>query len=188
MLAQALLGAGLAGTYMPGLKELSDRTAGEARQRRAIAFYTSFGIGSSLSLWMAGALQSHFGWRAAFLVSGARPIAAAALILVALPARPFTASAVSRRGLFGIVLRDRRITRYVIGYAAHCWELFAFRSWIVAFLSFAAGGAHLSPPTIAAASICSDRRPVSRATRSRPAAGSPARSDGWWRSARCWRL
>ena len=55
MLAQALLGAGLAGTYMPGLKELSDRTAGP-RQSRAIAFYTStFGIGSSLSLWMAGA-------------------------------------------------------------------------------------------------------------------------------------
>jgi MFS family permease len=152
MAAQALLGAGLAGTYMPGLKELSDRTAGEARQSRAIAFYTStFGIGSSLSLWMAGALHSHFGWRAAFLVSGAGPIAAAALILAALPARPFTASTVSRRGLFGTVLRDRRVTSYVIGYAAHCWELFAFRSWMVGFLSFAAAGAHLTPPTIAAA-------------------------------------
>ena len=152
MLAQALLGIGLAGTYMPGLKELSDRTSGLPRQSRAIACYTStFGIGSSLSLWMAGALQLHFGWRAAFLVSGAGPIAAAVLLVAALPARPVTAPSVSRRGLFGTVLRNRRITSYVIGYAAHCWELFAFRSWIVGFLSFAAAGALLTPPTIAAA-------------------------------------
>lgn len=150
MLAQALLGAGLAGTYMPGLKELSDRTAGP-RQSRAIAFYTStFGIGSSLSLWLAGALQSHLGWRAAFAAASAGPVAAAMLVLVALPPRPVAPSSVSRRGLFRAVLSDRRIGAYIVGYAAHCWELFAIRSWIVAFLTFAAGGAGVSAPTIAA--------------------------------------
>lgn len=150
MAGQALLGAGLAGTYMPGLKELSDRTAGP-RQSRSIAFYTStFGIGNSLSLWMAGTLQSHMGWRTAFLAAAAGPIAAAALIQVGLPHRPFEPSTAARRGLFRAVLRDRRITGYVIGYAAHCWELFAVRSWLVAFLSFAAAGASLSGPTIAA--------------------------------------
>jgi MFS family permease len=150
MLAQALLGAGLAGTYMPGLKELSDRTSGP-RQSRAIAFYTStFGLGSSLSLWLAGTLQSHAGWRVAFLAGAAGPFLAAALVLVALPPRPFVAPAVSRRGLFALVLRDRRIAGYVMGYAAHCWELFALRSWMVAFLGFAAAGARLSHPTIAA--------------------------------------
>jgi MFS family permease len=150
LLAQALLGAGLAGTYMPGLKELSDRTSGP-RQGRAIAFYTStFGIGSSLSLWMAGALQAHVGWRAAFLAASAGPVLAAALVLIALPARTFAPSTVSHGGLFRLVLKDRRIAGYVMGYAAHCWELFAFRSWMVAFLSFAAGGAALSAPTIAA--------------------------------------
>jgi MFS family permease len=150
MAGQALLGAGLAGTYMPGLKELSDRTAGP-RQSRSIAFYTStFGIGNSLSLWMAGTLQSRMGWRVAFLAAAAGPIAAAALIQLALPGRPFVPSTTPRRGLFRAVLRDRRITAYVIGYAAHCWELFAVRSWLVAFLSFAAAGASLSGPTIAA--------------------------------------
>jgi MFS family permease len=151
MLAQALLGAGLAGTYMPGLKDLSDRTAGRPRQSRGIAFYTStFGVGSSLSLWMAGAVQSHHGWRAAFLVSAIGPIGAAALVLLALPPLPFAPAAGSHRGLFRQVLGDRRITGYVTGYAAHCWELFALRSWIVAFLSFAASGARLSAPTVAA--------------------------------------
>jgi MFS family permease len=150
MAGQALLGAGLAGTYMPGLKELSDRTAGP-RQSRSIAFYTStFGIGNSLSLWMAGMLQSRFGWRTAFLAAAAGPIAAAALVQLALPSRPFVPSTASRRGLFRTVLRDRRLTGYIAGYAAHCWELFAVRSWLVAFLSFAAPGASLSGPTIAA--------------------------------------
>jgi MFS family permease len=150
MAAQALLGAGLAGTYMPGLKELSDRTSGP-RQSRAIAFYTStFGLGSSLSLWLAGALQSRLGWRAAFLAGAVGPVLAAALVLVALPARRLVAPSVSRRGLFSLVLRDRRIAGYVMGYAAHCWELFALRSWLVAFLGFAAAGARLSHPTIAA--------------------------------------
>lgn len=150
MAAQALLGAGLAGTYMPGLKELSDRTAGP-RQSRSIAFYTStFGIGNSLSLWMAGAIESHMGWRTAFLAAAAGPVAAAVLIQIALPARSFAPSTAPRRGLFRAVLRDRRIRSYVMGYAAHCWELFAVRSWLVAFLAFAAAGAPISGPTIAA--------------------------------------
>jgi MFS family permease len=151
MAAQALLGAGLAGTYMPGLKELSDRTAGRARQSRAIAFYTStFGIGSSLSLWLAGALQSHRGWRVAFLGAAAGPVGAAALVLLALTARVAVPSTGSRRTRFTLVLRDRRVASYVVAYAAHCWELFAVRSWLVAFLSFAAGGARIAPTTIAA--------------------------------------
>jgi len=150
ILAQALLGAGLAGTYMPGLKELSERTSGP-RQGRAIAFYTSsFGLGTSLSLWLAGAIHSHLGWRAAFLAGAAGPMLAAALVLAALPARRAADPASSRRGLFRLVLRDRRIAGYVMGYAAHNCELFAFRSWLVVFLGFAAAGARISHPTIAA--------------------------------------
>ena len=42
-------GIGLAGTYMPGLKALSDRLSGTSRIR-ATSFYTSsFGIGSAIS-------------------------------------------------------------------------------------------------------------------------------------------
>jgi MFS family permease len=149
--AQAVLGAGLAGTYMPGLKELSDRVSGP-RQGRAIAFYTStFGVGNSLSLWMAGALHAAYGWRAAFAAAAAGPIAAAAVIALALPPRP---RGMSRSGghaqLFGTVLRVRGIRHYVITYTAHCCELFAVRSWVVAFLTHAAPGVPVSAPTIAA--------------------------------------
>src|SRR5688500_14404519 len=49
-----LAGAGLAGTYMPGLRALTDRVP-ERLQPRAVSFYTSsFGIGASASYWLAG--------------------------------------------------------------------------------------------------------------------------------------
>ncbi|HEY9447319.1 MAG TPA: MFS transporter, partial [Burkholderiales bacterium] len=45
LLFQLLIGAGLAGTYMPGLKTLTDHLEGSV-QSRGTAFYTaSFGIG-----------------------------------------------------------------------------------------------------------------------------------------------
>src|SRR3990167_3793629 len=73
---QVLLGAGIAATYMPGLRLLSDRVAGPS-QSRTIAFYTSsFGIGIALSLALAGAIAPLAGWRAAFIASAARPLRA----------------------------------------------------------------------------------------------------------------
>jgi MFS family permease len=66
ILFQALIGAGLAGTYMPGLKLLSDLVEGP-RRSRFVAFYTStFGIGTSVSLLIVGVAAPPFGWPAAF--------------------------------------------------------------------------------------------------------------------------
>ena len=49
ILFRTLGGIGLAGTYMPGLKALTDRLSGTS-SIRATSFYTSsFGVGSALS-------------------------------------------------------------------------------------------------------------------------------------------
>src|SRR5262249_6325304 len=65
-LFRALAGVGLAGTFMPGLRVLSDRIEGSG-QSRAVAFYTaSFSVGASLSVLITGMLAAHFGWRLAF--------------------------------------------------------------------------------------------------------------------------
>ena len=54
------VGAGIAATYMPGLRLLSDRIAGTAS--RAIAFYTSFfGIGVASFLYIAGLIAPALG-------------------------------------------------------------------------------------------------------------------------------
>jgi len=63
---QFLIGFGLGGTYMPGLKALTDHLEGRA-QSRATAFYTaSFGLGSSISIVVCGKLGAVFGWQWAF--------------------------------------------------------------------------------------------------------------------------
>lgn len=161
MLFQLLLGAGVAGTYMPGLRLLSDRVGGPA-QSRAIAFYTAFfGIGTGLSLVVAGASAAAWGWRHAFALSALGPALAAALVLLGLERLPPPHEGPRRfhwQTLFPVsawrrVLAIRAATGYTIGYAVHCMELFGTRAWMVAFLAFATGlhGSDASFPWGAAA-------------------------------------
>ena len=141
---QILLGIGIAATYMPGLRLLSDRISGPY-QSRYIAFYTSFfGIGIALSFAIAGFIAPQFGWRSAFLVSAAGPLLSGILVFTLL--RP-TASKGATRFSLGVlfpvkawrrVLADRASAGYTLGYAAHCMELFGGRAWVVAFLGFSA--------------------------------------------------
>src|SRR5207253_602807 len=85
VLFQVLLGVGIAATYMPGLRLLSDRISGPY-QSRYIAFYTSFfGIGTALSYAMAGFITASHGWQAAFYVSALGPVIAGGLVAVLRP-------------------------------------------------------------------------------------------------------
>lgn len=146
MLFQFLLGAGTAATYMPGLRLLSDRLQGAA-QSRFVAFYTSFfGIGTALSLAVAGVAASAWGWRAAFVISAIGPLAAGALVMLGIGAdgrRAHPAHAFSLASLFPLdawrrVLADRAAAGYTLGYVVHCIELFGSRGWMVAYLAYAA--------------------------------------------------
>jgi MFS family permease len=147
-------GVGLAGTYMPGLKALVDRTRGP-KQARWISYYTaSFSLGTSLSFLIIGAVAEFWGWKAAFALAGACALAAFVLVLAQLeradptppaqPVNPFD---------FAPVFRNRAAMGYVLGYAAHVWELFGARSWMVAFLAWVLAtqpGATGPSPTTAA--------------------------------------
>lgn len=139
-----LAGVGLAGTYMPGLKLLGDHLrdlAADKDQSRAVAFYTSsFGIGTSLSYFLAGEVAAALDWRWAFGLAAAGPVVAAALMAAILPREDPLGAQVPDTHLldFRPVLRCRAVMAYVLAYTAHNFELFAFRSWIVAYLVFAA--------------------------------------------------
>lgn len=154
LLCQALTGAGLAGTYMPGLKALTDRLRGPS-QARYVSFYTAtFGVGASLSLLLAGWLNQALGWQTSFLILGLLPLLAMPIMLRRLQAlRP-----ASRTGSvwprFGPVWSQPAVRRFIIGYTVHCWELLGLRAWQVAFFSFAFGAGSLHAwlsPTEAAA-------------------------------------
>ena len=155
---QLLLGAGIAATYMPGLRLLSDRISGSG-QSRAIATYTSFfGIGTALSLAAAGFIASSVGWRTAFVAAAAGPLVAGGAVLAFLA--PLPVSGRAGGALFPLadwreVLRNRAAAGYTAGYFVHCLELFGSRAWMVAFLAFSAslhagGGFPWQLPAIAA--------------------------------------
>jgi MFS family permease len=147
MLFQILLGAGIAGTYMPGLRLLTDQARGAA-QSRYVAFYTSFfGIGTALSLAFAGFIAPAMGWRAAFVLSAAGPALAGLLVLwgVSPAARKaaagvaFSLATLIPLGAWRRVVANRACAGYALGYGMHCLELFGSRTWLVAFLAFSAG-------------------------------------------------
>jgi MFS family permease len=141
VLCHALIGAGLAGTYMPGLKLLSDIIEDSPRRNRYVAYYTSnFGIGMSASLLLVGVIEPALGWRPAFGLSALGSLAAATLVWLTLPPSKVLAHPQAPKHLldFRPVFRNRTATGYILGYAAHCYELFGMRSWIVAFLAFSA--------------------------------------------------
>ena len=140
MTFRCLQGVGLAGTYMPGLKALSDQTEGP-RQSRYVAFYTaSFGVGAGLSYPLAGEVTALLDWRWAFAIAAVGSAAAFVLIWAGLPAAPPREAPPDTHLLdFRPVLRNRRAMAFIVGYAGHNWELFAFRSWVVAFLVWAQG-------------------------------------------------
>ena len=88
-LAWALVGAGLAGTYMPGLQILNARLS-EQRRIRAVPFYTScFSLGTGFSFVLNGTLLAYVDHRVAgWIGAGGALIAAAAVLCLVSARRP----------------------------------------------------------------------------------------------------
>ncbi len=135
-------GIGLAGTYMPGLKALSENVTG-SKQSRYIVFYTaSYGAGTALSVYFAGLLEPLTGWRWGAELLALGPLAAMLIFAAVVPPRKPVGSTAGLRfsaNDLKMVLGNRSAVGYILGYGAHCWELFGYRSWLVAFLVFSLG-------------------------------------------------
>jgi predicted MFS family arabinose efflux permease len=150
VLIWGIAGMGFAGAYMPGLKALTDRL-GTMEISRSVTLYTAcFSLGVALSYLIAQLVADRLGWRAAFYVTALGPLAMVAVCTAMAPVEPIRAS---RRILdFGPVFQNRTALGYIFGYGTHCFELYAFRTWIVAFWAFVAarngGSALLEPITV----------------------------------------
>jgi len=141
-LYRALAGASLAGTFMPGLRLLTERLNGDARLRIVPYYTASFGIGVSVSFVVCARLAALYGWPAAFLGGAVGCLGAALLALAATIGWPPDAappSATADRHLLDPrpVLGNRGVMVYVVAYGGHGWELFALRAWMVPLLIFA---------------------------------------------------
>ena len=143
----ALAGAGFAGAYMPGLKALVDRLPPGDTSRSVTMYTATFSVGVGLSFLIAQLAADRLGWRAAFYLTAIGPLAMIAACLGMATVKPTPSS----RPLldFKPVFRNRPALGFILGYGAHCFELYALRTWIVAFWSYVAarnGGAALLEP------------------------------------------
>ncbi len=146
----AISGIGFAGAYMPGLKALVDRLPPGDSSRSVTLYTATFSVGVGLSFLIAQVAADGLGWRSAFYLTALGPLAMIAACLGMAPVKPNPSS---RRLLdFMPVFRNRPAMGFILGYGAHCFELYALRTWIVAFWSYVAahngGSALLEPMTV----------------------------------------
>lgn len=150
MLLWCLAGIGFAGAYMPGLRALTDRLdPGESS--RSVTWYTSsYSLGVGLSFLASQLIADGLGWRWAFVLTGLGPLVMAAVAWSMAPRPP-----PPRAGAlldFRPVLRNRPAMGYILGYGAHCFELYGMRTWIVAFWTYVVArhgaAAPLDPVTV----------------------------------------
>ncbi|MDB3880403.1 MFS transporter, partial [Alphaproteobacteria bacterium] len=138
----ALVGAGLAGTYMPGLQILNARL-NDAVRVRSVPWYTAFfGIGTGGSFALMGVLLAFADWRLAAYLGAGGAMLAAMLILFFVqpcPVGPLPATKKKRHPLdLRPAFQKPVALGYILAYGTHTYELFAFRTWSFALLVFLA--------------------------------------------------
>lgn len=129
-------GAGFGGAYMPGLKALTDRLPPGDASRSVTLYTSSFSVGVGLSFLVSQLVADRYGWRTAFFVTGVAPLVmvATCLLLASFKPKPSPGHPLDFRPVF----RNRAALGYILGYGAHCFELYGMRTWIVAFWTFVA--------------------------------------------------
>lgn len=135
---RVMTGIGLAGTYMPGLKALTDQLAPGKAQQRGATYYTSFfALGSGLSILIGGMAADIGDWHWAFAAAGAGALGAFVIVGLVLPAQPpRTAKATGSALDFRPVLRNRQVMGYILSFLGTAWEVFASRIWLVSFFVY----------------------------------------------------
>ena len=136
---RALAGIALAGTYMPGLRALTDGTDGPLRARIAALYTSSFTVGTALS-FLLGRAGILWGWRWAFIVAAITGLAGLLIAWLMLPSarvklRP------RRRAVFPFraAFQNRDAAILIVAYAATIWGATGLKQWIVLFLGFCSG-------------------------------------------------
>ena len=139
LICWSLVGAGLAGTYMPGLQILNGRLSDKERVS-AVPWYTScFGIGTGSSYLLMGYMLINFDHKIAACLGIAASTISILIIyfLVSSNAYLKKESSKSRHPLdFRPVFRKPVALSYIFSYGAHTFELIAYRSWSFALFFF----------------------------------------------------
>ncbi|NWF92131.1 MAG: MFS transporter [Syntrophaceae bacterium] len=132
---RTLMGIGFAGTYMPGLRMVSEKFPSHKRGRAVGIYVGTFSLGVSLSLFLTGFIHSLLSWRWAFFITSLGPISGGAIAFFRLGEIRWARQEEIRKVPLREVLQNRPVLMMIGGYVAHMWELFGMRGWMVAFLT-----------------------------------------------------
>ena len=132
----SLVGAGLAGTYMPGLQILNSRLNKVSREKYVAVYTSFFGLGVAFSFSLFGILKSYqISWEHAFI------FASVILFLCAFPLLLFSGKEIEEinkkpyQGIIKVIVpifgtfKNKKALPFILGYGGHTYELFGFRSW-----------------------------------------------------------
>ena len=150
MVCWALAGASFAGAYMPGLRALTDRLQAEDTSRSITLYTSSYSMGVGFSFLVSQLVADAWGWRWSFGITGLGPLIMAFVAWKMIPVQPVPTGG----HLLDVrpVLRNRPAMAYILSYGAHCFELYGFRTWLVAFWTFVIarhqGGSLPEPVTV----------------------------------------
>jgi MFS family permease len=139
-LLRAVGGAGIAGTYMPGMRLISERFPGDRRGGPIGIYVAAFVLGGAVSFGATALLVPLLGWRGTYLAVSLAGVAATLVALALVvgdpappaPGRPDPPDPASVRQ----VISSRPLLLITAGYTAHVWELYGMRAWTAPFLAF----------------------------------------------------
>ena len=122
---------------------ISDYYPPERRGRVFAIFYLAIPVGSAVGYLLGGAIEAHFGWRAAFFAVGLPGLLLALLTLTApdpprgINDRPSASRepAGSYRHSLGLLARNRDYVLAVLGYAAYTFAVGGMSFWVPMYLT-----------------------------------------------------
>ncbi|MFN4088867.1 MAG: MFS transporter [Alphaproteobacteria bacterium] len=139
MFFRGLSGIGFAGTYIPGLRLLSEHLTGPAQARGVTLYSAGTGLGGATSFFMAGLVLGPFGWSTAYAIGAVGCVVAVLVVLAVVPPARRPVAVGPRPPFLNLrpVVRNRPALAYVLANMGHNFENYGARAWTVAFLVFA---------------------------------------------------
>ena len=135
----AIVGSGLAGTYMPGLQVLNSRLNNIERVKFTPWYTSSFGIANGVSFAIIGYIFVNYSWQfACYSAAITSTLASILVFLLVRNQKPKISESNTQRYFFDLrpAFRNSEALSYILSYGTHTYELFAYRAWIFGFIAW----------------------------------------------------
>jgi MFS family permease len=137
VILRAMIGFGIAGIYMPGVKLISQQIHSSKRGSALGFFVASFTLGTAVSIIIGGNLSATLGWQTAFSITSIGPLIGALVSWRLLPDENEIIQKEKETYSLFEILKNRTVMLVILLYVAHAWEVLGLRNWLSAYLTAA---------------------------------------------------